>query len=205
MNDDLSPDSSRSGVGGAQASEQTLGMSSLYKLFEAFIALREKNERQHKMFEQTMSKSRDAIQASFNSFAGDTQRAYQQLRQEIHGEKKLSLVLLNELLEIGQDLEHVVAARPQLKAASEEDPALARWMDAIEVECRKVQAALKRHGIHSYDAVVASAYNPALHERVGSKRMDGMDPLRIAEQVEHGYASQQPEFVLRRPKVIVSE
>src|SRR3977135_1532848 len=78
----------------------TMGMSSVYRLFEAFIALREKNERQHKLFEQTLTRSRDAIQASFNSFAGDTQRAYQQLRQEIHGEKKLSLVLLNELLEL---------------------------------------------------------------------------------------------------------
>jgi hypothetical protein len=27
----------------------------------------------------------------------------------------------------------------------------------------------------------------------------------VAEQVERGYASQQPEFVLRRPEVIVSE
>jgi molecular chaperone GrpE (heat shock protein) len=180
-------------------------MSSLYKLFEAFITLREKNERQHKLFEQSMAKSRDAIQASFNSFAGDTQRAYQQLRQEIHGEKKLGLALLNELLEIGHDLEHIVAARPRLQVPGEEGEALARWMEAVEVESRKVQAALKRHGIHPYDAVIASPYNPALHERVGSKRMDGMDALRIAEQVEHGYASQQPEFVLRRPKVIVSE
>ena len=41
--------------------------------------------------------------------------------------------------------------------------------------------------------------------RVGSKRVEGMGPLLIAEQREHGYASQQPEFVLRRPKVVVSE
>jgi hypothetical protein len=204
MNGELSPDLTRP-ASDAPAAEQTLGRSSLYKLLEAFVALREKNERQHKLFEQTMAKSRDAIQASFNSFAADTQRAYQQFRQEIHGEKKLSLALLNELLEIGQDLEHIVAARPLLKIPGEEGATLARWMDAIEVESRKVQAALKRHGIHPYDAVIASAYNPALHERVGSKRLEGMDGLRIAEQVEHGYASQQPEFVLRRPKVIVSE
>ncbi len=204
MNGDLSPESTQP-ASDASSAELTQGRSSLYKLFEAFIALREKNERQHKLFEQTMAKSRDAMQASFNSFAADTQRAYQQLRQEIHGEKKLSLSLLNELLEIGQDLEHIVAARPLLKIPGEEGETLARWMDAIEVESRKVQAALMRHGIHRYDAVIASAYNPALHERVGSKRMDGMDALRIAEQVEHGYASQQPEFVLRRPKVIVSE
>jgi hypothetical protein len=205
MSGDLSPLSAPAAVSEALLAEQTLGRSSLYKLFEAFIALREKNERQHKLFEQTMAKSRDAIQASFNSFAADTQRAYQQLRQEIHGEKKLSLALLNELLEIGMELEQIVAARPLLKIRGEEGETLARWTDAIEVESRKVQAALQRHGIHPYDAVIASAYNPALHERVGSKRVDGMDALRIAEQVEHGYASQQPEFVLRRPKVIVTE
>jgi molecular chaperone GrpE (heat shock protein) len=187
------------------AADQTLGMSALYKLFESFIALREKNERQHKLFEQSLTKSRDAIQASFNSFAGDTQRAYQQLRQEIHGEKKLSMALLNELLEIAQDLEHIVGARPALAGQGAPDEALTRWAEAVEVESRKVQAALRRHGIHPYDAVIGSPYNPALHERVGSKRMEGMDPLRIADQVEHGFASQQPEFVLRRPKVIVSE
>jgi hypothetical protein len=179
----------------------TLGTSSIWKLFEAFIALREKNDRQHKVFDQTLAKSRDSIQASFNSFAADTQRAYQQLRQEIHGEKRISLVLLNELLEINFDLEHLVAVRPRPDDAE----TVACWFEAIDVETRKVQAALLRHGVHSYDAVIGSPYNPALHERVGSCRVDGMDALRIAEQKEHGYASQQPEFVLRRPKVIVTE
>src|SRR5205823_14944316 len=101
------------------ADESTLGMSALYKLFEAFIALREKNERQHKMFEQTLTKSRDAIQASFNSFAADTQRAYQSLRQEIHGEKRVSMALLNELLDLGVDLEHIVASRPKVQPEGE--------------------------------------------------------------------------------------
>jgi hypothetical protein len=32
-----------------------------------------------------------------------------------------------------------------------------------------------------------------------------MDALRVAEQRERGYASEQPGFVLRRPKVIVTE
>jgi hypothetical protein len=44
-----------------------------------------------------------------------------------------------------------------------------------------------------------------LHERVGSRRVEGMDALRVADQRERGYASQQPEFILRRPKVIVTE
>jgi molecular chaperone GrpE (heat shock protein) len=201
MNEAFSPEPSASAPQAADREPQTLGASSLYKLFEAFIALREKNERQHKLFEQSLTKVRDTLQTSFNSFAADTQRAYQQLRQEIHGEKRIALTLLQELLEIGFDLEHLTASRPPL-----DDPErLARWAESIEVESRKVQAALKRHGIHPYDAVVGSPYVPALHERVGSRRMEGMDPHRIAEQREHGYASQQPEFVLRRPKVIVTE
>jgi molecular chaperone GrpE (heat shock protein) len=181
--------------------DSTLGSSSLYRLCEEVIALRETNNRQHKVFEQTLAKTRDALQASFNSFAADTQRAYQQLRQETHGDKRVSLALLNELLDIGCDLEQIVAARPQ----ADDPEGVTRWADAVAVEARKVQDALRKHGIHPYDAVIGSAYNPALHERVGSKRMEGMDALRVAEQREHGYASQQPEFVLRRPKVIVSE
>src|SRR5438477_66157 len=87
--------------------------------------------------------------------------------------------------------------QPRPRPAAGDAQALTRWADALEVESRKVQAALLRHGIHPYDAIIGSPYNPALHERVGSCRVDGMDPLRIAEQREHGYASQQPEFVLR--------
>ena len=114
--------------------EVTQGTSSLYRLFEAFIGLREKNERQHKLFEQSLAKSRDAMQASFNSFAADTQRAYQQLRQEIHGEKRISLVLLNELMEIGLDLEQIVANRPRIPPAGDEDHALSRWADGVVVQ-----------------------------------------------------------------------
>jgi len=183
----------------------TQGTSSLYRLFEAFIGLRERNERQHKLFEQSLAKARDALQASFNSFAADTQRAYQQLRQEIHGERRVSLVLLNELMEIGLDLEQIVAARPPIDAGTPAGEAAARWADAVEVQTRKIGAALVRHGIHRYDAVVGSPYNPSMHERVGSKRVEGMDALRVAEQVQHGFASQQPGFVLRRPKVLVTE
>src|SRR3954466_14524419 len=85
----------------------TLGMSSVYRLFEAFIALREKNERQHKLFEQTLTRARDALQGSFNTFAADTQKAYQQLKQDVQGEKRFSLALLNELLDLAIELEHI--------------------------------------------------------------------------------------------------
>jgi molecular chaperone GrpE (heat shock protein) len=183
----------------------TLGMSSVYRLFEAFIALREKNERQHKLFEQTLNKTRDTLQGNFNSFAADTQKAYQSLRQELNGEKKVSLVLFNELLELSHDLHEIIEARPKVHLQGEELAELSKWMDAIEVQYRKVQATLTRHGIQPYDAVIGSPYNPALHERVGSCRVDGMEALRVAEQRDRGYASQQPEFVLRRPKVIVTE
>jgi molecular chaperone GrpE (heat shock protein) len=175
--------------------------STVYRLCEELIALREVNARQHKLFEQTLARSRDALLSGFNTFAADTQRAYQQLRQELHGERRAALALLNELLDVALDLERLVAARPRPGDAA----AAAGWADAVGVEGRKVQDALKRHGVHPYDAVVGSAYNPALHERVGSRRVEGMDALRVAEQCERGYASQQPEFVLRRPRVIISE
>jgi molecular chaperone GrpE (heat shock protein) len=183
----------------------TLGMSAVYRLFEAFIGLREKNERQHKLFEQTLNRARDALQSSFNSFAAETQKAYQQMRQDMVGEKKFSLSLLNELLDLGIELDHIVAARPAVSAAGGDAGVIERWMAAVEIQNRKIQEALRKFGIHPYDAVVSTPYNPALHERVGSKRVEGMDALRVAEQVQRGYASQQPEFILRRPKVLVTE
>ncbi len=183
----------------------TLGMSSVYRLFEAFIGMREKNERQHKVFEQTLTRARDTLQSSFNSFAADTQKAFQNLRNEIHGEKRFSLTLLNELLDLAIELDHIVASRPKITWHGDEVAAVNRYIDSIEVQNRKIQESLRAFGVHPYDAVVGSAYNPALHERIGSKRMEGMGPMLIAEQTQRGWASQQPEFILRRPKVVVSD
>lgn len=178
-----------------------LPSSTIYRLCEEIVALRETNARQHKLFEQTLAKCRDELKAGFNSFAADTQRAYQQMRQEFHGEKRISLALLSEIMEITLDLARIAAARP----AVDDRETVMRWMDSVEVESRKVEDALRRLGIHPYDAVIGSTYNPALHERVGGARVEGMGPLLVAEQRERGYASQQPEFVIRRPKVLVSE
>lgn len=206
MNDDFMPSNSEMGT---TRERDTLGSSTLYKLCEEIIALREYDKRQLRALEQTLNKVRDELKTGFNSFAGDTQRAYQQLRQEMHGEKRVSLALLNELIEIAHDLQTIVAARPKpedsVNCASPVGEGVQRWIEAVEVESRKVDAALLKHGIQPYDAVISSPYNPAIHERIGSKRVEGMGPLLVAEQVERGYASQQPEFVLRRPKVIVSE
>ena len=51
------------------------------------------------------------------------------------------------------------------KPAPDNAEGLSRWVEVVEVEARKVQAALLRHGIHPYDAVVSAPYNPALHDR----------------------------------------
>src|SRR5437762_9188545 len=158
----------------------TMGMSSVYRLFEAFIGLREKNERQHRLFEQTLNRTRDNLESRFNAFAAETQKAYQQLRQEILGEKKFSLTLLNELLDLAIELDHILGARPEVPAGPEAD-LWQLWLEALEGQDRKIQETLVRFGIHPYDAVIGTPYNPALHERVGSRRVEGMDALRVAE------------------------
>jgi len=183
----------------------TMGMSSVYRLFEAFIALREKNERQHKLFEQTLNRARDGLQSSFNTFAGDTQKAFQSLRQEILGEKKFSLALLNVILDLGIDMNHILDSQPKQLPKGAEGEAVQAWIKSLEVENRKIWDDIRKFGITPYDAVFGTPYNPAMHERVGSTRVDGLPALMIAETREKGYASQQPEFILRRPKVIVTE
>jgi molecular chaperone GrpE (heat shock protein) len=190
-----------SDASGAQQDSHTLGSSTIYRLCEEVIALRERNRAEHKFFEQSLAKARDEMKASFNKFAADTHEEYQRLRQQVNGEKKLAVALLNELMEVNFDLIHILAVRPQPEDAA----AVARWIEAVEIQSRKVEAALLRHGVQPYDAVIGSAYDPRLHERVGSKRAEGMGPLLVAEQRERGYASAQPDFVLLRPKVIVSE
>jgi len=201
MNDDFATNTPE------ERAVHTLGSSTLYNLLEAMIQLSERNQREHKLFSKDLKDVREAMQASFNNFADLTQKAYQQLRKEVHGEKRVSLVLLNELLEIGQDLHEITAARPRIQAnmTPEEVEAVVRWADAVEVQSRKVEAAMTRHGIHPYDAVIGAPYDPKLHERVGTKRDEGMGPLLVAEQRQRGYASAQPEFVLRRPQVYVTE
>jgi len=181
---------------------QTLGSSTIYRLCEEVIQLRERNDRQHKDFGRELAKVRDELKNSFNSFAEVTQRAYQQMRKEYQGEKKVSLELLTLLLEIHQELEHIMNNRPGDLSNLE---AVRGWSESVAVQSRKVKAAVLQHGIHEYNAELGTPYNPALHERVGSMRKEGMGPLLVAEQREPGFASQQPDFKLVRVKVIVSE
>ncbi len=175
--------------------------STTQRLIEEMIALRETTARQLKFFEQTIRQLKEESQSNFNGFVTDTTKAYQQMRQELHGEKRNALALQTELLEVSLDLTRVVSARP----GDDDAKSLAAWAESVAVLARKVEAMIERLGIRRYDAVIGSAYNPALHERVGNKRVEGMGPLLVAEQIEPGYASPQPEFVLRRPKVLISE
>ena len=109
---------------------------------------------------------REDLRSSFNSFAADTQRTYQQLRQEVHGEKRVSLNLLNEMLEICTDLRQVAAAKPK----PDDQEAVARWIEAVEDSGAQVQAAVKRHGIVPYDAVIATPYVPACTSASAARR-----------------------------------
>ncbi len=56
----------------AQRGDHTLGSSTIYRLCEEVIALRERNRAEHKFFEQSLAKARDEMKASFNKFAADT-------------------------------------------------------------------------------------------------------------------------------------
>ncbi len=175
--------------------------STTQRLVEEVIALRETTGRQLKFFEQTLLKQRDESQANFNNFVNETTRAYQSMRQELHGEKRHALALQNELLEVALDLTRIVTARP----TGDDLKSMQAWAESVAVLSRKIDAMLTRLGIQIYHAVIGSAYSPALHERVGNRRVEGMGPLLVAEEMEPGWASQQPEFVLRRPKVFVTE
>ncbi|HTK77737.1 MAG TPA: nucleotide exchange factor GrpE [Gemmataceae bacterium] len=172
--------------------------SALQRLCAEVVALRERNDRQHKLFDQAIAQVRDDLQSRFGQFAADVQSAYQRLRDELTGEKGRALTALNALVDAALDLDKLIAARPGTGD-------MTAWADGVAGAARQTRAVLAQFGIHPYDAVVGSAYAPALHERVGGLQIEGMEPLRVARQIEPGYASSQPDFVLRRAKVLISE
>jgi molecular chaperone GrpE (heat shock protein) len=176
--------------------------SALQRLCAEVVALRERNDRQHKLFDQALAKVRDDLESRFGQFAADVQAAYQRLRHELTGEKGRALAALNALLDTALDLDKLLAARPVPDGAP---AATTAWAEGVAGASRKTRALLAQFGIHSYDAVLGSAYVPALHERVGGLKVEGMEPLRVARQIEPGYASGTPDFVLRRAKVLISE
>lgn len=177
------------------------GIPTLERLCAEMIALRERNDRQHKLFEQSLAKSREDWSAAFSAFAADVHHAYQQLRDAMTGEKRQSLGLTTMLLEVALDLDRLASSRPGAA-----DAALsAAWADGVGVAARKAQGTLAQLGIHRFDAHFGDEYQPALHERTGSEKVEGLAPMRVARQLEPGYASSAPDFVIRRARVLVSE
>src|SRR4029079_11215634 len=71
--------------------------SALQRLCAEVVALRERNDRQHKLFDQAIAQVRDDLQSRFGQFAADVQSAYQRLRDELTGEKGRALTALNAL------------------------------------------------------------------------------------------------------------
>ncbi len=68
MSNELPVEASRPEPTALARADHTIGSSTIYRLCEEVIALREMNNRQHKLFEQALTKARDEIRSSFNSF-----------------------------------------------------------------------------------------------------------------------------------------
>jgi molecular chaperone GrpE (heat shock protein) len=177
------------------------GTPTLERLCAEMIALRERNDRQHKLFDQSLSQTRSDLDEKLKTFTADIQHAYQQLRDGLTGEKRHSLALASMLLDLALDLERLSASRPPAAAGASEQA----WAEGVAIAARKSQATLSQLGIHRFDAQFGDEYRPALHERTGTERVEGLPPGRIARQLEPGFASSAPDFVLRRAKVMISE
>ena len=162
----------------------------LVRLAAELIALRERTDRQHKLFEADLSRTREELGERFARFTADIQAAYQQLRDELTGEKRFALAVLNELLERTLDLERLAGTNPN---------------DPVAVSLRAARESLARFGVTRYEPHFADAYRPELHERAGSERVEGLAPDRIAKVLEAGYAVGSPDRLLRRARVIISE
>src|SRR5206468_7000996 len=97
--------------------------SALQRLCAEVVALRERNDRQHKLFDQALAQVRDDLQSRFGQFAADVQSAYQRLRDELTGEKGRALAVLNALVDTALDLDKLIAARPTSEGAPAETTA----------------------------------------------------------------------------------
>jgi molecular chaperone GrpE (heat shock protein) len=162
----------------------------LRRVCTELINLRERTDRQHKLFEQALSQVRDDLQTRFDRFAADVQQAYQRLKEDLTGEKRVSLALLNALVDVAIDLGKSAAAGGS---------------DAVAVAARRADAVLAQFGVQRYDAEIGSTYQARLHERVGTRAVQGLAPGQVAQQIEPGYTSRQGDFTPRRAKVLVSE
>src|SRR3954452_9011039 len=109
--------------------------SPLIRLCEELIALRERTDRQHKFFEAELAHTREELQGRFDHFASDVQSAYQRLREELTSEKRLTLTLLNTLIDQALDFERL---------------ARSGGSDAVGVAARAARDALAHFGVHHF-------------------------------------------------------
>ena len=152
-----------------------VGTPTLERLCAEMIALRERNDRQHKLFEQTLSQLRDDLGDKFAQFTKDIQQAYQQLRGELTAEKRHSL-----------GSPRCCSTRPWIWIAWRHR---SRRMRASPSPSRKAQATLAEWASTVTTSHFGEEYRPALHERTGTERVEGLGPGRIARQLEPGFAS----------------
>lgn len=182
-------ESSHPPVAGAPAGGSS-AEPTLRRVCTELINLRERTDRQHRLFEQSLSQIRDDLQGRFDRFTADVQQAYQRLREELTGEKRVSLALLNALVDVAIDLDKAAASG---------------GTDAVAVAARRADALLTQFGVQRYDAVIGAPYQATLHERVGSRAVQGMVPALVAQQIEPGFTSRSGEFTTRRAKVLITE
>ena len=89
-------------------------------------------------------------------------------------------------------------AEPQSEEVSAHD-ALAR---GVELVYRDLRGALARSGVEAFDPA-GEAFDPAVHEAVGSRPGNGTAAGTIVETLDKGY--RLDDQVLRAPRVIVAE
>src|SRR3954465_1844080 len=150
--------------------------SPLVRVAEELIALRERTDRQHQLFEQALADLREHFADRWSRFATDAQAAYQQLRDELTGRERLETALLNALVDRVLDLERL--------AASGTD---------VAVALRAALDALTKFGVERFAPAIGERYDPSRHERLGG------DGETIAKVEEPGFTA--GGHLLRRAKV----
>jgi molecular chaperone GrpE (heat shock protein) len=160
------------------------------RLTAAVLNLREESVNSQQHIEQELARTRASLEERFARLAADTQSAYQSLRDELTGENRFGLALLNALVEQTLDLERLADSDPN---------------PGLHVALRAARESLARFGVTRYAPESGEQYRPDWHECVGREPANGLQTGRILRVIEPGYAAGGPERLVRRAKVIVSE
>ena len=124
MNDEFSGLSDQA-TSTRQRLAESVGSSTLLRLLDAMINLGERNKAEHKLFASELRAARDAVKDNYNSFAGDMQKAFQQMRKEFHGEKRAATQAWFEAKEMEKERKRL-AAEEKEQAAKKAEPAKPR-------------------------------------------------------------------------------